>query len=464
MMRTIIILAVLGSFLLGLNSSSAPLKAETPYLATDFKGLKVDAASKEIQTIAPGSVESSKTGQSRTYYLVGNLKDVRGEVVTDKGASQTSFSGEIAFQIRQDEKGALTMNLWNLNLLSPGVETGSGSSGVIGLNLQSPPYEVSYDQRTGSIYSQFGSTLHYALIDELKGFIPGGGEEQDVFYSYTETMSGNLKGKLSENLLLKEGGTASLEGEVNLVLDDSVLGSIRSMRVVLSIRDLWMAITEPAEVLKVQPVFIGSGPDDPTATGIVYATLIRRAADIWNRCGAERCLTLRSNDPIYIDEDDYRTIGGGWDAIDSGESEAYDLMDEVNVLDAVEVFVVDRWDPYCDGGGATWSSGTASAKIVTCDQQLDVPCPPPSSVCSGGSCGDVNYCHLAHELGHALDLTHPGEIKPGRPEGSAGSVLEPSGFCRDNPDAQSAHNCREASNPLLFWSRSICTGSPDISD
>jgi hypothetical protein len=153
MMRTIIILAVLGSLLLVLNSSSAPQKAEAQYLATDFEGLKIDAAGKEIRTIASDSGIGQKTGQGTTYYLVGNLKDVRGEVATVKGIQRTSFSGEIAFQVQKDEKGAITMTLWNLNLLSPGVETGSGKSGVIGLNLESPPYKVSYDQRTESVSS-----------------------------------------------------------------------------------------------------------------------------------------------------------------------------------------------------------------------------------------------------------------------------------------------------------------------
>lgn len=142
----------------------------------------------------------------------------------------------------------------------------------------------------------------------------------------------------------------------------------------------------------------------------------------------------------------------------------------MNVADAVEVFVVERMDFACDwGGGACSSSGTAAAKVVTCDQQLEIPDPCPClglcpSACPPCQTGDVNYYHLAHELGHALNLAHPGDWGRSLVPGTAGSNMEPSGFCCDNPNVQSARNCRAASNPLLYWGRSICRGTPDIHD
>ena len=50
---------------------------------------------------------------------------------------------------------------------------------------------------------------------------------------------------------------------------------------------------------------------------------------------------------------------------------------------------------------------------------------------------------LAHELGHALGLGHP----PGN--SSENSLMEPSGFCLDNPALMSKKNCDNADNPLL---------------
>jgi hypothetical protein len=470
MLRRIILVALTTFVFLSLASTGAPEKIESQSQLGSVKDLISPAsAGKEVQLISPGSRITQTPSKAETYFLLGNIKDARGTIDTDRGTQQTSFSGEIALSLVLDEKGGQTLNLMRLNLLSPGVATANGQSGTIGLNLEEDSTKTNFERKSGQISSQFRSKLHYALIDKIKGFIPGGGKEEDVYYSYIETMSGQLDARLPQDLKLAEGSTASLDGEIVLTLDDPVIGALQNMRIIISIRDLWISITEPAEILNVQPVFIGTGRSDPTATGTVYPTLIRMAADIWNRCGTERCLTIRSNDPIYINDDGYRVIEGGRDAIIIGTSEAYDLMDEVDVLDAVEVFIVERWDPFYDGGGATWSSGTASSKIVTCDQQLDVPCPPPSELwgCSGGFCGDVNYYHLAHELGHVLNLCHPDPGEPcrsGMSRGTANSILEPSGFCRDNPDVQSARNCRLASSPLLYWGRSGCTGVPNIND
>jgi len=76
----------------------------------------------------------------------------------------------------------------------------------------------------------------------------------------------------------------------------------------------------------------------------------------------------------------------------------------------------------------------------------------------------VNHYHLAHELGHALGLGHPGTSSADLVAGTSSSNMEPSGFCCDNPDVQSVHNCRSVANPLLFWRSSICRGASDIRD
>lgn len=81
---------------------------------------------------------------------------------------------------------------------------------------------------------------------------------------------------------------------------------------------------------------------------------------------------------------------------------------------------------------ATWASGTATAIVVSTDNQL-----PP------------NQNHMAHELGHVLGLDHPGNSTDTLVDGCAGSVTEPSGFFADNPGLQCEANCDNASNPLL---------------
>jgi hypothetical protein len=404
------------------------------------------------QQFNPGvmNLEISKAvpNQGKPNYLIANLDGIKATIATDIGTQQTVFNGEIAFQIRDNN-----LVLKRLNLISNGVKTKQGPSGLIGLNLVANEYKTTYDPQKGTVDVEFQATLHYDLIDKIKGFMPPDKEEGDQFLSYTESMKGSLRGKIAGNIRadMNDKTPVSFAGTVRLELERPVLSAVPMMQ--LSLAAMLERITQPSEVLKVQPVFIGTGPGDASATGSAYRTLIRNAGNMWNRCGTERCITIRSNDPIYVDNDDYRVL--------SDTSEAIDLMNEVSQDDAVEIFVVERWDPLYDGGGASWSSGTASAKIVTCDQQLNVPCPTPCA-----SCGAINQYHLAHELGHSLNLCHPSgcESDPTRPRGSSGSVMEASGFCLDNPNSQSARNCRLSSNPLLTWSRSICSGSPDIMD
>ena len=75
------------------------------------------------------------------------------------------------------------------------------------------------------------------------------------------------------------------------------------------------------------------------------------------------------------------------------KNEAIDFKDSTNVSDAVEVFIVEELDPVdLWGGGATLASGTATAKVVSTDNQLP-----------------LNQNHMAHELGHVLGLGHPGQ-------------------------------------------------------
>jgi len=396
------------------------------------------------------------------YYLVGNLKDIRGKVITDRGSQEVEFSGAIGFQVATGQKGELIMSLVRLNLLVKGASTTKGDSGLIGLMLAEPAFRMDYDPRTGAVAGELGQTLHYALIDRIKGYrrreVKG---ENDLFVPYTEQVVGKLLGRLPEALEPADKGNVPFEAEVALELSSSVLGLVRRVWLVIRIPLEWLRA--PAEALRIQPVFIGSGPTDPNRTGNAFTELINRSHELWNRCGSVRCIKFVVNAPIYVNNASYRVL--------DSSAEATNLRAEVDVANAVEVFVVQRMSTTlaCSwGGGACFSSGTASAKIVTCDQQLAVPCPCPSACtgyCPCGSClcGAVNPFHLAHELGHAPNLDHPSGAY-GLAPSTATSIMEPSGFCCDNPDVQSAKNCRNAANPLLFWTTGRCIGSPDISD
>jgi hypothetical protein len=196
-------------------------------------------------------------------------------------------------------------------------------------------------------------------------------------------------------------------------------------------------LSKPEKRLCVQPVFIRSNADDPSPTGTSFNTLLANANNIWRKC----CIQFDAEDPIYIDNSSYKTI-----TEDSAEES--DLRAEVDCDDCIEIFVVDKWSPEdAHGGGATWSGGTADAKIITADSNLPI---------------DQN--HLAHELGHVLNLKHPGCATATRPAGCDDSVMEPSGFHNDNPPEQCTSNCNNASNPLLRTTFSRCCIEPELDE
>jgi len=165
--------------------------------------------------------------KEKTYYLVSNIDQVKGKV----DEQETSFRGQIGFRVVAGREGQLTLFLDKLNLVSAGVPTDSGNSGIISLVLAKPGSKMSHDPSTGQLTAEFKSTLHYELIDKIKGYRQVKGKyENDVFPPYTEEMTGKLVGKLPEKLQAVEKGRVTFVGELRLEISKKVLGAMRRIR------------------------------------------------------------------------------------------------------------------------------------------------------------------------------------------------------------------------------------------
>jgi hypothetical protein len=357
------------------------------------------------------------------------------------GESKTAVNGEIIYKMAPTSRG-MTFSLSSFSLAGSSVKTKRGDSGPLSLMLKPQSAKTTYDPKTLVVTSQFQLAVHYPLLDKVKGYIqPKEGErEKDDFRSYTETFAGTLTCKLSEEPRIGRSSTKMKDGaavSLKMIPREKVLGEVAAIAGEFKIIDVTIL---PKFYIKrtinIQPVFVRYTPADgcfggstTATTGGSFPTLRDKSIEMWNRC----CINLNFLSPVYISNDDYRILSSSEEA---GIKAAYDDPN------AIEVYFVEVGDPVgIHGGGACYSSGTANAKVITYDTNLP-----------------VNLYNLAHELGHVFGLMHP----PGN--ATAGSLMEPSGFCADNPSLMSKQNCDNATNPLLVTPTPIplCTRSTNM--
>jgi hypothetical protein len=341
----------------------------------------------------------------------------------------------------------------NITISAPGQQV--SSSGILSVHMSAAaPLE---SDGKGGFKGQFEAFLHYPLLDKLYGWTvssPKG--EEDNFVPFTEKVLVTITGQFDQPLWdgsSEQGEMRTLSADIRVASRDARLADILmsfKSKVLIAVYDPPYRLDPsrfcfgPVKRLCVQPVGIKESETDPSPTGTALPALMAEAEEMWERA----CVRFDVRDFVYVVNPDWKTLSGNTDGTTSAEES--DLMDSVDTDDCVEIFFVEAWDPEgVHGGGATWSSGTAAAKIITSDENDN----------------GIDFHHLAHELGHALNLAHPGDGDPGSlVDGSEGTVMCPSGWLRDNPDVQSAENADNASNPLLTFPLEFCCKDTDCTD
>jgi len=398
----------------------------------------------------------SEVGESdsinETYPLVANFSQIPANVVTDAGQDKIFLKGEIIFLLKKSEEKTI-LQFKRLNILGSSVNCIDGSSGLLSLNLIRNSETIKYSIN-GKVNIDFEMKLHYPLITKNKVYLKPEAKDPEFFNPYVDSAKGELKGEFEE----------SLDNMAKIISEQNEPGKISylNLSIALITKEYpWIIKLETkifsVELLplishnwiNIQPVFIRDNATDQNPTGWAFDEMMQSAKCIWRKC----CVHFNVLDPIYLDNPLYKVLKNRNDVIK--------LKDEVNIDNAVEIFVVNRFDPIKWGGGATFDSGTANSKIVTCDDQLSVTSP------SGESMGAININHLAHELGHALGLAHPGSGNPkALIDGTSNTVMNVSDFYADNPSQQSQDNCDNIDNSL-FYSKKVqrnrkCIQNPEV--
>ena len=288
---------------------------------------------------------------------------------------------------------------------------------------------LDFDAKSHQFAADFEIMIDFpALRLEEGGKEQGQDRESDTPGPLALPTKASIRGQFPTALRPVEFGVEMLEAELTIVLPPQVeeIVGIAELKVPLRLTMWWIRLDSKRQ-LTLQPVFLSSSGSTP-ATGADFYPGVGNANKLWGKC----CIEFATRCPIYVDEQDWRV---------ATESEAIAFKNSTSVDHAIEVFVVEELDPEdMWGGGATWGSGTAAAKVVSTDNQLP-----------------LNQNHMAHELGHVLGLGHPGDSGDGLVDGCNGSVMEPSGFFADNPALQCENNCHNVSNPLLsFVPHALC--------
>jgi hypothetical protein len=375
------------------------------------------------------------TTTSSTRLIVIDLPETKAQITTDSGLKSSQLKGQMVLAQTTDASGKVVVRLENFNIRASSVATSRGPSGRLGMTLRKGSAVTrEFNNSAGTLTIDFELVLHYPLIDRIKGLQTAGNDDRMAF---ADILKGQYKAAFSP-YLSAQSTTTLIDGWARWDLSNASLGLVSKVEVDFGVvpgRSILPGrCSTGLRKLVVQPVFVRSGPGDLEPTGRALPEFIERSQSIWNRA----CVSFEFRDAQFVDNENYKVLS---EAEEGGLRRLYDAED------AVEVFFVESFQPQdLHGGGVTSSGGSLGAQIIVSDNNLDQ--------------NPASFNNLAHELGHALSLCHPGnaicEGRAGRHPGSPGTVICPSGLDLDNPDLQSNQNAANVSNPLLRFELNAC--------
>jgi len=354
----------------------------------------------------------------------------------------------------QLKQGVITVRQFNLVFpdapqaaISGRQPKSKNKTGALGMSVPASERSVRlrYDSQSQTASGEIPVQVHFPQIDEIYPpvFVKDG-RESDFAVSRTQRGRVKLEIKLAEPLDKAEARAsqrqpARLTGSASAQVEVEALGDISSYRIELRPAPWYIDIGrlrwfETASRLCIQPVRIRSSASDPSPTGAGLAFGTPGANTQWNK--ADVVFQVRG----------WMVVTNAALKVATSGAEEDTIRASVDVADCIEVFFVENFDPVSlRGGGATWSSGTANAKIISSD---------------GNATFGVDLTHLAHELGHVLNMGHPGN-PGGLYNASTNTLMCPSGWHNDNPKRNSRDTALNVSNPLLVFTLKAISPGPD---
>lgn len=326
-------------------------------------------------------------------------------------------------------------------------------TGVLGFMLDHDrgPQYLKYDAKTGHLEGDLSGQVDLPQFAELDDSWRKQKGHDFAVPTQAANMGLDLKLDDPQALLVGQKSVEIRKGGMTLQLETLPLPELHVGPygvyvdfVAIRVEVTWLPHFEAARRLCLQPVRIATQNRSIHYSGDGLAFGMPGANKEWAK--ADVVFTVRDWETLW--DDSYSTFD---------EAEAANLMAEVDVDDCIEIFFVDdmtnttrtNW-----GGGATFGGGSASAKIISSDENADF---------------GVDLTHLAHELGHVMTLKHPGQgfptaDQPHRIDGNSGTLMCPSGFNNDNLEINSQGNADNINNPLFTFTLKVASAGPDCGD
>jgi hypothetical protein len=409
------------------------------------------------QMAKPGTIPADRSG----LQIVGN-----GEVAAmlSSGKTQERITGRVSISMRSSPEGARSgyVEVSGFNILFTGVsqdllgqkEESSNPLGMLGFALQSGKKQrLRYDARSGRATGELRMYMDASWLSRYAR--PEGDGKDDAFLTPTVPVTVSVQmdlGKAALDKPAEEFRRIPVSLNVQIAAKETRFDKEKIVVPRLDFKFIKPAIFEwelapifwfeVAQRLCVQPVRI--------LRINWFPWLVIQQSGIGLAFGEPGARTQWKKADVTFDIRDWKTTfaPSHWEL---SESEADALRDDIEDDDCIEVFFVNSLSPDdLWGGGATFGSGTASAQIISSDDNAR---------------HNIDFTHLGHELGHVLGLRHPNAAATASAvPASTGTLMCPSGFMNDNPTVNSQENENLLQNPLLTFSLKVISPGPDCLD
>ncbi len=374
--------------------------------------------------------------------------DVAGIITTSGGLRMSRVRGEAVLVVRGEHEKTRGLYLDRFGLAAAGVEARKSHTGVITVRGLSATGAVTFGRRADTIRIDAACDINYESLDRAQG------REVDKGCYYmpaTEPAAAVIEGQVvavGRRLRLASAGirvscaAGGLEEVVaiEVLLKKAILTPIAAPGVnyhfgedgewapsLDSNIDSNVCIATTRRRLIVQPVGFRSSATDASPSGSTSAAQLATAQTVWDKA----CTDLDIRATVTITNATLKTSSSLTDI-----RNAYTDSDP----SVIEVFFVDNPLPGI-GGGSAGAIGVASCKPVIAEP-------------NGG-----NPVLVAHELGHVLNLLHPGTGSNSDP----GTVMAPTGSAMISGTQLVTHiMCTSIANPVLQTATTACCFTHDI--